>query len=88
MNTQVVEQPAQVSTLLEHPNALILDQQIGHYFPNDRSKLEPMTRTRRHDQHILMLIAPINHEILRLSDRVVTLLDLVQLLVSAFEVLL
>ena len=77
MNSQVVEQSAQVSPLLEHLNAFVLVQQVRHYFANHWSELEPMTRTRRNNQNVLMLIAPIYHEILRLSDRVVALLDLV-----------
>ena len=64
--------------LLENGNWSILMQQIRNYLSNNWTELESMPRTWRNNQHIRMLITPINQKILCLCICVITVIQFFQ----------
>ena len=68
----MVEQAHQVSIVFEEVDGLIFLEQVSHYLAQQRTEFEGMARACGDYQHILVVICPVNQEIVTFDDSIVT----------------
>lgn len=83
----MVEHPHQISVLLKELDGLVLVKQVCHYLPEDWCKFKSMARTRGNYQNVLVLVCPVDQEVLAFCHCVVAFLNLSELLKLPLEVL-